>query len=48
MDADIAKEVRESFPPDKEDVFSIRNQVLVVALLGLIIILLPGLTIWIL
>jgi hypothetical protein len=44
----IAKEVRESFPPDKEDVFSIRNQVLVVALLGLIIILLLGLIIWIL
>ncbi len=44
----IAKEVRESVPPDTEDVFSIRNQVLVVALLGLIIILLLGLTIWIL
>ena len=44
----IAKEVRESFPPDKEDVFSIRNQFLVVALLGLILILLLGLTIWIL
>jgi hypothetical protein len=44
----IAKEVRDSFPPDTEDVFSIRNQVLVVALLGLIIILLLGLTIWIL
>jgi hypothetical protein len=44
----IAKEVRNSFPPDTEDVFSIRNQVLAVALLGLIIILLLGLTIWIL
>jgi len=48
MDADIAKEVRESFPPDKENVFSIWNQVLVAALPGLIIILLPGMTIWIL
>jgi hypothetical protein len=44
----IAKEVRASFPSDKEDVFSIRNQVLAVALLGLVIILLLGLIIWIL
>ncbi|MHC4459151.1 MAG: hypothetical protein ACYS0I_19085 [Planctomycetota bacterium] len=44
----IAMEVRESFPLDKEDVFSIRNQVLAVALLGLLIILLLGLTLWIL
>ena len=43
----IAREVRESFPPDKEDLFSVRNQVLAVALLGLIILLLLGLTIWI-
>ena len=44
----IAKEVRESFPLDQEDVFSIRNQVLAVALLVLIIVLLLGLTLWIL
>ena len=44
----IAMEVRESFPADKEVVFSIRNQVVVVALLGIIIIMLLGLVIWIL
>jgi hypothetical protein len=43
----IAKDVRESFPQDERDVFSVRNQVLVVALLGLLLILLLGLTIWI-
>jgi hypothetical protein len=44
----IAKEVRESFSPDNDDIFSIRNQFLSVALLVSIIILLLGLTIWVL
>ena len=45
---EIAREVRESFSPDNDDTFSIRNQFLSVALLVLIIILVLGLTIWIL
>jgi hypothetical protein len=43
----IATEVRKSFSPDDADIFSIRNQLLAIALLVVIIMLLLGLTIWI-